>query len=287
MVAPRDAASVVPLRGHYEYERTNRAPGLADAYIAAATLLAATTMMAAGIAALVWPHAFADFANFPDSVHFVHDAGAFQVGIGATLLLALIWRDALTVALAGFFVSNTIHAINHGIDLGIGGHDTDPWLLGAISISTGVALVLRSRQLGYVVGRVGLATSPALAPFVEQKTALLTTYRREGTPVRTPLSIAVDGNRAFFRSYANAGKTRRLHNNPIIELAPSKTKGTPVGPTIRGRARLLNGPEAKHAARLLSRKHPLLQGVMVPLIHRVSRSKTGRTVHFELTPLDV
>ena len=43
------------------------------------------------------------------------------------------------------------------------------------------------------------APSPAssFAPFVHQKTVLLTTYRRDGTPVGTPVNIAVEGDHAF------------------------------------------------------------------------------------------
>jgi hypothetical protein len=48
--------------------------------------------------------------------------------------------------------------------------------------------------------------------------------------------------------------------------------------------RRLDGAEYRRAARLLARKYPLLHGVLVPLTHRVMRSKTGRTVHFELVP---
>ena len=33
---------------------------------------------------------------------------------------------------------------------------------------------------------------------------MLTTYKRDGTPVPTPVSIAFDGDRAFFRSYDQA-----------------------------------------------------------------------------------
>jgi DNA-binding GntR family transcriptional regulator len=39
------------------------------------------------------------------------------------------------------------------------------------------------------------------------------------------------------------------------------------------------------AARLLAGKHPLLHGVPVPLTHRLGRARTGKTVHFQLTPL--
>ena len=40
------------------------------------------------------------------------------------------------------------------------------------------------------------------------RTILLTTYKRDGTPVPTPVSIAFDGDRAFFRSYNKAWKTK-------------------------------------------------------------------------------
>jgi PPOX class probable F420-dependent enzyme len=102
--------------------------------------------------------------------------------------------------------------------------------------------------------------------------------------VTTAVNLAVDGDRALFRSFAKAGKTRRLRRNPAVEVAPSTFLGRPTGPAIRGKARLLDGPEAPEAARLLRRKHPLLHGVLVPLAHRLGRRKTGRTVHFELRP---
>jgi hypothetical protein len=36
---------------------------------------------------------------------------------------------------------------------------------------------------------------------------------------------------------------------------------------------------------MLAHKHPLLHGVLAQLMHHmVLRTKTGRTVHFELTP---
>lgn len=94
----------------------------------------------------------------------------------------------------------------------------------------------------------------------------------------------MDGERAVFRSFTKAGKTRRLRRDPAVEVAPSTFRGRPTGPAIRGTARLLDGTEARDAARLLRRKHPLLHGLLVPLAHRVGRSRTGRTVHFELTP---
>ncbi len=58
---------------------------------------------------------FEQMAHFdPYNAHFVHDIGAFQVGIGATLAVAL-WRrsDALLAALAGAGIGSAFHLVAH------------------------------------------------------------------------------------------------------------------------------------------------------------------------------
>src|SRR5215212_6946917 len=87
----------------------------------------------------------------------------------------------------------------------------------------------------------------ALQPFAAHKTARLTSFRRDGTPVDTPVTIAVDGERAFFRTYDKAWKAKRLANNPEVEVAPSTVTGKPVGAAMRGQTRLLGGEEAARA----------------------------------------
>lgn len=126
-----------------------------------------------------------------------------------------------------------------------------------------------------------MQVTAALEPFIREKTILLTSYRRDGTPVATPVSIAFDGDHAFFRTYDKAWKARRLRSNPNVEIAPCTFRGRQTGPAIRARARLLSGDEAKQARRALARRHPLLQGLFVPLTHRLMRY---RTLHYELTP---
>jgi Pyridoxamine 5'-phosphate oxidase len=208
-------------------------PRGARGLVLAITALAGLGMLIGGAWSLLAPRSFADYVDFPYHEHFLHDLGAFQLGIGATLLLALIWTDALAVALAGFLVGNSLHAINHAVDRHLGGHDTDAWALGAVSILVLTALVIRMQQLGWVVGAAGNATIPALEPFTRQKTAVLTTSRRDGTPVHTAVSIAVAGDHAYIRSFEKAGKTKRIRNNPNVEITPSNARGTPTGASRR------------------------------------------------------
>jgi hypothetical protein len=103
-------------------------------------------LLVAGIWAAVAPRSFARLVAFPYHEHFLHDLGAFQLGLGATLLLALAWRDAATVALVGFLVANTLHAVSHAVDLDQGGRASDPYAIGAVSLLAAAALVLRVRR---------------------------------------------------------------------------------------------------------------------------------------------
>lgn len=127
------------------------------------------------------------------------------------------------------------------------------------------------------------ARASVLQRFIRQPTVLLTTYRRDGTPVGTPVNIAVEGDRAFVRTWETAGKFKRIRNNPEVDLAPSTFRGRPTGPTSHARAKILSDAEAAHAGQALARKHPLLHGIIVPLIHRLRGYKTR---HIELTPVE-
>jgi len=116
--------------------------------------------------------------------------------------------------------------------------------------------------------------------FKDQRTVLLTTYRRDGRPVGTPVNIAVDGDHAFVRTWDTSWKFKRIRNNPEVEIAPSTVRGKVTGPPIRARARVLAGNEAAHAAQVIVHKYPILHGVFVPLNHLLLNRKT---IYFELT----
>lgn len=257
----------------------------ASRFVSAVLALTGVLTLIAGIWAYSSPSSFAEFVQFPEHEHFLHDIGSFQVGLGVMLLLAIIWADAIALVLTAFLLANTLHAAAHFVDLDLGGPLWAAILIAAVSVLVAVALWLRLRSVGYVVGGVERASDPRLAPFVHQKTVSLTTYRKDGRPGRTPVSIAVDGDRAYVRSFEKSLKTRRLARNPQVEVAASTGLGTVTGTPVPARMRRLEGAEFRHAARLLRRKHPMLHGVLVPLAHRTGRRKTGRTVHFELVPV--
>ncbi|HUF53186.1 MAG TPA: hypothetical protein VMR52_05355 [Dehalococcoidia bacterium] len=93
--------------------------------------------LALGLWAIIDTSSFYEnIAEFPPyNRHFLHDVGAFQIGLGAALLLALVWRgDAVLSVLGGAAAGGVAHWIAHVADEGLGGRSSDPYTLGVIAL---------------------------------------------------------------------------------------------------------------------------------------------------------
>lgn len=123
-------------------------------------------------------------------------------------------------------------------------------------------------------------TPPLLHRFVAEKVVLLQTRKRDGRWVDTAVNIAVQGDRAFFRTPARASKNKRLGNYAECRICPCTWGAKPTGPWVRATANLLPGSDSAAARQLINRKYPILQRFLVPLVHRVMRTET---LHYELT----
>jgi uncharacterized protein len=64
-----------------------------------------------------------------------------------------------------------------------------------------------------------------------------------------------------------------------VEAAASTLRGKPLGACAQARAILLDGEQADIAAHVLARRHRVLQGLLVPLAHRLL---SYQTMHYEL-----
>jgi PPOX class probable F420-dependent enzyme len=113
-----------------------------------------------------------------------------------------------------------------------------------------------------------------LDAFADARNVLLTTYRRDGSPVGTPVHIAVAGDVGYIRTFAPSGKLARIRRNPKAEIAPCTVRGRVTGPGLGGIVRVLGGDEAALAASALAEKYPVLQGRVIPWYHRHRRLTT-------------
>ena len=94
-----------------------------------------------------------------------------------------------------------------------------------------------------------------LTRFAGKRYFNLESYRRDGTPVRTPLwFVEHDGGLAFYTMTAS-GKVKRLRNNQQVRVAPCSARGAVLGDWVGGTARVLDDDEARQVYGKLNRKY--------------------------------
>jgi len=104
----------------------------------------------------------------------------------------------------------------------------------------------------------------------------LVTYRRDGTPVSTPVLSTPRGKTLLIRTHHTAGKLKRLQTNASVEVAPF-VRGRRVGAAQRGTARIVPDVETAECLDLLHRHHGLFGRA-----HTIFRHLYGRDVFIEV-----
>jgi hypothetical protein len=80
----------------------------------------------------------------------------------------------------------------------------------------------------------------------DEKYMLLTTFRRDGTPVSTPVwVVALDGEEVGFWTSSGSGKAKRLAHTARVTVQPSDGRGRVKqgSVAVEGTARLVTGDE--------------------------------------------
>jgi PPOX class probable F420-dependent enzyme len=115
-------------------------------------------------------------------------------------------------------------------------------------------------------GEPGSAESPEYERLASEKYVLLTTYRRTGEPVATPIGVAgADGDLVVWTDRAS-GKVKRILRNPAVEIQACDMRSrTTHGAVVRGKARILDGAGSDRVRLVLARKYGLVgRGGHVP-----------------------
>lgn len=107
----------------------------------------------------------------------------------------------------------------------------------------------------------------------------LTTFRKSGDAVPTPVWYVVLDGKLYVRTEAGSGKVKRIRNNGRVELAPSTVRGKTIGPTIEAKARVLGPGEenlAEKAIELLGRKYKT-----TPIVNLLTRGHERAVLEIE------
>ena len=95
----------------------------------------------------------------------------------------------------------------------------------------------------------------------EEKYLRFTTFKRDGTPVSTPVwSIPLGGNEIGFWTSSGSGKAKRLAHTDRVTVQPCNARGNPKPgcAPIEATARLVSGPEMGEIQRKITEKYGLM-----------------------------
>jgi PPOX class probable F420-dependent enzyme len=91
----------------------------------------------------------------------------------------------------------------------------------------------------------------------------LTTFRRNGQPVATPVGSLVHDGTLYALTPPETGKVKRIRNSPRVTIAPCDMRGTVPAdaPTVSATARLLDPAETAHVQELMKRRFLMYRAV--------------------------
>jgi hypothetical protein len=107
----------------------------------------------------------------------------------------------------------------------------------------------------------------------------LTTYRKSGDAVTTPVWFAEEGGKLYVYTSAAAGKVKRIRNNGKVEIGPCTASGKSLGASVAAQARILPEADGRHADQLLTQKYGLLKR----LITWVNGLRGGKPAYLEIS----
>jgi PPOX class probable F420-dependent enzyme len=111
----------------------------------------------------------------------------------------------------------------------------------------------------------------AIFPEIRKEQCIaLTTFRRTGQAVTTPVWFAISSGTIYVETHADAGKLKRLRHTARVTLAPCTYSGKLTGSVSEGNARILTEPqESTAASAALAKKY----GLMRSLYHFVRNAR--------------
>jgi uncharacterized protein len=100
-----------------------------------------------------------------------------------------------------------------------------------------------------------LAMHTDVARLAAGKYLLVTTFRKDGTPVPTPVWVVGDGDDLLVWTARDTGKVKRIRRDGAVEVAPCTGRGKPTGPAARGQATLLDATRSEQVRKQVIRKY--------------------------------
>jgi PPOX class probable F420-dependent enzyme len=94
-----------------------------------------------------------------------------------------------------------------------------------------------------------------VVPWARRRCLLLTTYRRDGTPVASPVWFVTSQGEVRLWTATSSGKVKRVRHDSRCTIAPCTVFGRVTGGPLAGHARILPTTEAASIQSLLRAKY--------------------------------
>jgi PPOX class probable F420-dependent enzyme len=116
------------------------------------------------------------------------------------------------------------------------------------------------------------------------KYLLITSYRKNGSGVATPVWVVRDGAALGAWTAADSWKVKRIRDRPDILVGPCDVRGRPTGGQIPATAEILDAAETARYRQLVARKYGLI-GRLTLFGSRLRRGERGTVgIRISLTP---
>jgi PPOX class probable F420-dependent enzyme len=106
----------------------------------------------------------------------------------------------------------------------------------------------------------------------------LTTFRKSGQPVGSPVWFALVGDRAYVVSEDPSGKVKRLRHTSRVRLAPGDYRGRPTGDEIEATATIIADTAEEHTAERALRERYGWQWRLFRWFTATFRKRNGRPI---------
>jgi PPOX class probable F420-dependent enzyme len=118
----------------------------------------------------------------------------------------------------------------------------------------------------------------------EGKYLSLTSFKRDGTGVATPVWFVADNGHLLVETDADSYKVKRIRGDPHVRIAPCDARGRLRGDPVDAEAEILPASEQERVQRLLMQKYRIDRYTVYPLYRLVTRLR-GRGSHTHEPPV--
>lgn len=135
---------------------------------------------------------------------------------------------------------------------------------------------MQPQTIGSSVERPAVPAGSELETSFPGKYLSLTSFKRDGNGVATPVWFVIENGRLLVKTDAQSFKVKRVRRNATVMIAPCSASGRLRGEPVSAQAELLPKSDIDHVDQLIARKYRVDKVLILPLYQAVQRLRGAR-----------